>query len=70
MNPLTSAAGTRTHEVSNQVAPLVGHNLYSCDRTLAEAVRRWGGDWAEPGLVRLGELLGGEEAQRWGFEAN
>ena len=59
-----------THEVTNQVAPLVGHNLYSCDRTLVEAVRREGAGWAEAELARLGGLLGGEEAQRWGFDAN
>jgi len=59
-----------THEVTNQVAPLVGHNLYSRDRTLVEAVRREGAGWAEAELARLGGLLGGEEAQRWGFDAN
>ena len=59
-----------THEVTNQVAPLAGHNLYSCDRTLVEAVRREGAGWAEAELARLGGVLGGEEAQRWGFEAN
>jgi putative acyl-CoA dehydrogenase len=59
-----------THEVTNQVAPLVGHNLYSCDRTLTEAVRREGAGWAEAELSRLGAVLGGEEALRWGFEAN
>jgi len=59
-----------THEVTNQVAPLVGHNLYSCDRTLVEAVRREGAGWAEAELERLGGVLGGEEAQRWGFDAN
>ncbi len=62
--------GERTHEVSNQVGPLVGNNLYTCDRTLSEAVRREGGGWAEAELTRLGGLLGGEEAQRWGFDAN
>jgi putative acyl-CoA dehydrogenase len=62
--------GGRTHEVSNQVAPLVGHNLYTSDRTLREAVRRENGGWVEEDLVRLGGLLGGEEAQRWGFDAN
>jgi putative acyl-CoA dehydrogenase len=62
--------GGRTHEVSNQVALLVGHNLYTSDRTLREAVRRENAGWAEEDLVRLGGLLGGEEAQRWGFDAN
>ena len=59
-----------THEVTNQVAPLVGHNLYTSDRTLSAAVQREGAAWAEAELSRLGGLLGGEEAQRWGFDAN
>lgn len=68
-NPVRVGGG-RTHEVSNQVAPLVGHNLYTSDATLTAAVRREGGGWAEAELTRLGGLLGGDEAQRWGFEAN
>ena len=59
-----------THEVTNQVAPLVGHNLYTSDRTLSAAVRRDGAAWAEAELSRLGGVLGAEEALRWGFEAN
>ncbi len=69
-NVAHASGAARTHEVANQVAPLVGHNLFSSDRTLAQAVRREGGGWAEAELVRLGALLGGEEAQRWGFQAN
>jgi putative acyl-CoA dehydrogenase len=59
-----------THAVTNQVAPLVGHNLYTSDRTLTEAVRRESAGWAEAELSRLGAVLGGEEALGWGFEAN
>ncbi len=70
VNELNSDAGGRIREVFNQVAPLVGHNLYLCDRTLGEAARRWGARWAEAELSRLGGVLGGEEAQRWAFEAN
>jgi len=67
---LNQGASARTHEVFNQVAPLAGHNLYLCDRTLAEAVNRWNARWCEADLVRFGALLGREETQRWGFEAN
>src|SRR5215472_13684173 len=57
-------------EVLNQVPPLTGHNLFLSDRTLAEAVRREGAEWAEPQISELGRLLGTEQAQRWGFDAN
>ena len=43
----------RTYEVSNQVAPLVGHNLYTSDRTLREAVRRENGGWVEAPILLL-----------------
>jgi putative acyl-CoA dehydrogenase len=56
--------------VTNQPPPLVNYNLYSTDAALSEAVRREGADWAEEGLVSLGERLGGEEAIQWGFQAN
>jgi putative acyl-CoA dehydrogenase len=70
VNELNLGAGGRTDEIFNQVAPLVGHNLYLCDRTLGDAARRWGAGWAEAELTRLGGVLGGEEAQRWAFDAN
>jgi len=50
--------------------PLVGYNLYLADRHLMEAVERKGAGWANQQLRELGELLGTEEAQRWGFDAN
>ncbi len=59
-----------THEVQNQVSPLVGYNLFTTDRALAEALQREGGGWAEDQAHRLGEILGGEEAIQWGFDAN
>lgn len=60
----------KSHDVSNQVPPLTGYNLFLADRTLAEAVRREGAGWAEAKIAELGGLLGTEETQRWGFEAN
>ena len=54
----------------NQVPPLTGCNLFLSDRTLAQAVEREGAGWAREQITELGRLLGAEEAQRWGFEAN
>ncbi|MFI0899597.1 acyl-CoA dehydrogenase family protein [Streptomyces sp. NPDC020983] len=63
-----------THTVVNQAPPLVGHDVYSTDTALTEAVARH----ADPALlaevtgelVRLGEAAGSAQAQRWGEEAN
>ncbi|WUH90108.1 acyl-CoA dehydrogenase family protein [Streptomyces sp. NBC_00433] len=63
-----------THTVTNQVPPLVGHDVYSTDTALTEAVARH----ADPaGLAEIGEELsllgtaaGSAQAQRWGEEAN
>jgi putative acyl-CoA dehydrogenase len=54
----------------NQVPPLTGYNLFLSDRTLLQAVAREGAGWAREQISELGRLLGAEEAQRWGFEAN
>ncbi len=59
-----------THEVRNQVPPLVGYNLYAADRVLREAVAREAAPWIEDRALQLGEILGGEEAIGWGFDAN
>ncbi|HET8565323.1 MAG TPA: acyl-CoA dehydrogenase family protein [Solirubrobacterales bacterium] len=60
----------RTHEVVNQVPPLVDYNLYAADRVLAEAVRREGADWAEQRISEVGELAGSERLQTLGAQAN
>ena len=54
----------------NQAPPLTGYNLFLSDRTLVKAVDREGAGWAREQIVALGRLLGTEEAQRWGFDAN
>lgn len=59
-----------THLVTNQPPALVRYNLYDRDIVLRRAVRREGAEWAEEQLSRFGACLGGEEAIRWGFEAN
>jgi putative acyl-CoA dehydrogenase len=58
-----------THEVTNQVPPLVGHDM-AADPALLEALRREGADWAEPELHELGKLAGSEQAQEWGRVVN
>jgi putative acyl-CoA dehydrogenase len=63
-----------THTVENQAPPLVGHDVYSTDAALTEAVARH----ADPArlteltaeLTELGLAAGSEQAQRWGTEAN
>lgn len=67
--PASSPAAS-THEVLNQVEPLTGYNLFLSDHVLLEAVRRHGAGWAEGQLSELGHLLGSEDMQRWGVDAN
>jgi putative acyl-CoA dehydrogenase len=58
-----------THEVTNQVPPLVGHDAAD-DPALLEALVREDAGWAEAELHRLGQLAGSEQAQEWGRLAN
>ena len=60
----------RTHEVTNQVPPLVGYNLFAEDRALVEALAREGAGWADERARRLGEIVGGAEVLTWGVQAN
>ncbi|AQZ94933.1 acyl-CoA dehydrogenase family protein [Halopseudomonas phragmitis] len=62
-------AYAETHEVTNQVPPLDGINLYRSDLPLQEWVRRYKGDWADAELSAYGELAGGPLMQA-GFLAN
>ncbi|PRH76696.1 DNA alkylation response protein [Streptomyces solincola] len=65
---------TTTHTVTNQAPPLVGYDVFSADRALAEAVQRH----LDPGLLdeALGELAtlgtsaGSAQAQEWGAQAD
>ncbi|MEB3966557.1 acyl-CoA dehydrogenase family protein [Streptomyces kunmingensis] len=54
-----------THEVTNQVPPLTGHDV-AADPALLEGLRREGAAWAEPELHELGLLAGSEKVQEWG----
>ncbi len=59
-----------THEVVNQVPPLVGHNLYACDLALREAAAREGAAEAEGWLTARGAELGSAQMQALAGEAN
>jgi putative acyl-CoA dehydrogenase len=61
---------TATHEVLNQATPLEDYNTYEADNVLQEALRREGGDWAEPRVSEVGAFAGSARAIRWGAEAN
>ncbi|HAV87244.1 MAG TPA: DNA alkylation response protein, partial [Pseudomonas sp.] len=52
-------ACAETHEVTNQVPPLDGANLYRLDVPLQQWVARFGGGWAEQRLDAYGALAGG-----------
>ncbi|WP_392673175.1 acyl-CoA dehydrogenase family protein [Streptomyces sp. LN785] len=58
-----------THEVTNQVPPLTGHDAAD-DPVLTEGVHREGAGWYLEDLHRLGRRAGSEEVQRWADEAN
>jgi putative acyl-CoA dehydrogenase len=70
ISPAEIRAPKEKQEALNQVPPLVDYNLFLSDRTLAQGLQREGCEWAFEPLADLGRLLGAEEAQRWGFEAN
>ncbi|MFW3173037.1 acyl-CoA dehydrogenase family protein [Geodermatophilus sp. CPCC 206100] len=59
-----------THEVTNQVPPLVGHDPVAGDAALAEACLRHADDATLESLKALGALAGSEQAQEWGRLAN
>lgn len=59
-----------THEVTNQVPPLVGHDPIAGDAALAEACLRHADTATLESLADLGRLAGGEQAQEWGRLAN
>jgi putative acyl-CoA dehydrogenase len=58
-----------THEVTNQVPPLAGRNLFLDNAPLVEALEREGGGWARARAEAAGAFWGGEP-QEWGRLAN
>ncbi|MFP5334809.1 MAG: acyl-CoA dehydrogenase family protein [Actinomycetes bacterium] len=59
-----------THEVTNQVPPLVDVNVLTADVALTEAVLRHGGQGALARLTGLGQLAGTARARGWGEQAD
>ncbi len=59
-----------THEVTNQVPPLVGHDPIAGDTVLAEACIRHADAATLGSLAELGRVAGSEQAQEWGRLAN
>src|ERR687893_1015877 len=55
-----------THEVTNQVPPLVGHDPIAGDAALAEACVRHADRATLDSLAGLGRLAGSAQAQEWG----
>jgi putative acyl-CoA dehydrogenase len=54
-----------THEVTNQVPPLVGHDVAAYP-PLLESLTREGAGWAVDEVHELGRRAGSAEAQEWG----
>ncbi len=59
-----------THQVTNQVPPLAGHDPIAGDAALAEACVRHADRATLDSLAELGRLAGSEQAQEWGRLAN
>jgi len=69
LDPATAHRSPDTHEVVNQVPPLVGYDTAD-DAVLLEGLTREGAGWYAEELHRLGRLAGSEQAQQWGEQAN
>ncbi len=59
-----------THELSNLSTELCDYNMYTEDAALTEAVRREGGQWAEPELAEFGKMTGSADYLELGRLAN
>ena len=59
-----------THDVINQPPPRVGHNVFTEDTALTDALDREGAGWAAADISDLGEFAGSEQAMEWGRLAN
>ncbi len=59
-----------THQVTNQVPPLVGHDPIGGDTALSEACLRYADAASLASLAELGALAGSAQAQEWGRLAN
>ncbi|GAA2436160.1 acyl-CoA dehydrogenase family protein [Streptomyces mauvecolor] len=72
--PYRSGMAATTHTVTNQAPPLVGYDVFTADRALAEAVERHTEpefvDEVREELAGLGRTAGSAQAQEWGVLAN
>ena len=59
-----------THDVTNQVPDLVGHDLFGTDAVAVEAVQRWGRPEDIAGLTDLGRLAGSAPVRAWADDAH
>jgi putative acyl-CoA dehydrogenase len=59
---MTTVTRQETHEVVNQVPPLVPYNVFEADVALREAVEREAGGWGVARLRDTGEVAGSPEA--------
>ena len=70
-NPAAAGPGAAaTHAVTNQSEPLAGHNVFTADRALVEAVSREGGDYEIDTIRAVGDLAGRAETLELGRLAN
>ena len=70
MSTIEAHDGVRTHDVINQPKPLVDYNVFEGDRTLVEAVKREGADWATDRISAVGAYAGSAHAVELGRLAN
>ncbi|MGH9569765.1 MAG: acyl-CoA dehydrogenase family protein, partial [Candidatus Angelobacter sp.] len=70
VNSAVQTALPLMQQALNQAPALTDYNLFLSDRTLVEAVKTEGAEWALPQITELGRVLGTEPLQKWGFEAN
>ncbi|MFP5219109.1 MAG: acyl-CoA dehydrogenase family protein [Actinomycetes bacterium] len=69
LDQTAARTGPDTHDVVNQVPPLVDHDVAD-DAALLEGVEREGAGWYLDDLHRVGRRAGSAEAQQWGEQAN
>jgi putative acyl-CoA dehydrogenase len=69
LDATSAPTGPDTHDVVNQVPPLVDHDVAD-DAALLAGLEREGAGWYAEDLHRLGRRTGSAEAQQWGEQAN
>ena len=58
-----------THDVTNQVPPFTGYDVFGTDHVLVDAVARWGDPADATALHELGTLAGSTTVQAWADDA-